>query len=141
MEFNVEKTAKLKWKMTKLKGRKYEFIIGIDLMNCFNTVMDLVEGQISFNNKKTNFIMNPYKEVKVFALEATNFDWNRIQLDHLNKEEYDAIVKVLNNFKGLFFKEGDQLTSTMEIQHEIRTVTDEQINSKLYRYPHNTKWK
>lgn len=85
--------------------------------------------------------MNPYKEVKVFALEATNFDWNRIQLDHLNKEEYDAIVKVLNNFKGLFFKEGDQLTSTMEIQHEIRTVTDEQINSKLYRYPHNTKWK
>lgn len=135
LEFNVEKNAKIKWKMTKLKGRKYEFIIGIDLMNCFNTVMDLVEGQISFNNKKTSFIINPYKKVKVCALEAANFDWNRIQLDHLNKEEYDAIVKVLNNFKGLFFKEGDQLTSTMKIQHEIRTVTNEQINSKLYRYP------
>ena len=69
--------------------------------------------------------MNPYKRVNICALEAADFDWNRIQLNHLNKEEYDAIVKVLNNFKGLFFKEGDQLTSTMEIQHKIRTVTDQ----------------
>ena len=35
----------------------------------------------------------------------------------------------------LFFKEGDVLTSTMKFQHKIRTISNEQINTKLYRCP------
>lgn len=134
-EFNVEENARVRWKVTQLKGRRYSFIIGIDLMNCFNTVINLVDGHIKFNNNITHFIVNPYKNLQICTLEGSDFDWNRIQLDHLNTEEYREIKKILNKFRQLFFKEGDILTSTTNIKHEIRTTTEEQINSKLYRYP------
>lgn len=134
-EFNLPAYTKINWKMTELKGRKYNFIIGIDLLNCFNTMINLIDGYISFNQRITKFILNPYNNLEVCTLEGIEFEWNRIQLDHLNTEEYSETIKILKRFEKLFFREGDQLTSTMNVQHEIRTVTDEQINAKLYRYP------
>lgn len=38
-------------------------------------------------------------------------------------------------FQGLIYKEVDQLTNTDCITHEIITVTDQQINSRLHRLP------
>lgn len=121
--------------MTDLKGRQYTFIIGIDLLNCFKTMINLDDGYISINDRITNFLINPYKNLEICTLEAKEVDWNRFSLDHLNDEECKEIKVILKRFKKLFFKEGDQLTSTPSIQHEIKTVTDQQINAKLYRYP------
>lgn len=42
----------------------------------------------------------------------------------------------MKTFENLLFKEGEILTSTTEIQHEIRITTEEQINSKLYMEKH-----
>lgn len=137
-EFNLPHYAKIRWKVAELKGRRYKFIIGIDLLNCFKTMVNLEDGYISFNDKVTKFLINPYNNLEICALEAIEFSrelQNRIQLEHLNEEEKREILKTLNRFQKLFFKEGDRLTSTMKIQHEIRTTTEEQINSKLYRYP------
>ncbi len=87
------------------------------------------------NQRITQFRSNPYLNLDICTLEAKEFDWDRIQLSHLNVEEKEGVKKVLKRFKSLFFKEGDQLTNTTAILHEIKTTTDRQINSKLYRYP------
>lgn len=134
-EFNLPFHVKIRWKVTEFRERKYSFIIGIDLLNCFNTIINLIDGYITINESICRFITNPYKNIECCTLEGTTFDWNRIQLNHLNGEEHKEITKILRRFKSLFFQEGDKLTSTMRIHHEIRTTTDEQINAKLYRYP------
>ena len=87
-EFNTEEQAKIRRTVTELRGRRYKFIIGIDLLNCFKTMINLVDGYISFNDKITNFILNPYKNLQICTLEGLDFDLSRIQLDHLNTEEY-----------------------------------------------------
>lgn len=135
MEFNLPNYTKIKWKMQELKGRKYNFIIGVDLLNHFNTMINLIDGHITFNNKITKFLINPYKDLEICSLEKLEVDLDRIQLNHLNAEEHLEVTRILRRFDKIFFKEGDQLTSTMTIKHEIRTTTNEQINSKLYRYP------
>lgn len=45
------------------------------------------------------------------------------------------ITKLLHSFKDLFYKEGDKLSATHEIKHEIITSTDRAVYSKIYRYP------
>lgn len=134
-EFNLPINSKVRWKLTELKGRKYSFIIGSDLMNGFYTIINLIDGYISFNSKISRFLVNPYRDIEICTLEGSEFEWDRIQLDHLNTEEHREITNILKRFKNLFFKEGDQLTSTTDIKHAIKTTTNEQINSKLYRYP------
>lgn len=110
-EFNIPHYAKVRWKVAELKGRRYKFIIGIDLLNCFKTMVNLEDGYISFNDKVTNFLINPYNNLEICALEAIEFSrelQNRIQLEHLNEEEKREILKTLNRFQKLFFKEGDR---------------------------------
>ena len=118
-----------------IEGRNYSFIIGVDLLNCSETIINLVDGCIMLNQRITQFRSNPYLNLDICTLEAKEFDWDRIQLSHLNVEEKEGVKKVLKRFKSLFFKAGDQLTNTTAILHEIKTTTDRQINSKLYRYP------
>lgn len=45
------------------------------------------------------------------------------------------IKQLLHNFKDLFFKEGDTLSATTEIRHNITTTIDKPLYSKIYRYP------
>lgn len=72
---------------------------------------------------------------EIHTLEYADDNIKHLKLNHLNPEEYQEIEKIIRKFKSLFFKEGDKLTSTPEILHEITTTTDQQINAKLYRYP------
>lgn len=41
----------------------------------------------------------------------------------------------MKKFEHLFFIEENILTITHAIQYEIKTTTDQQTNSELYRYP------
>ena len=43
--------------------------------------------------------------------------------------------ELLGNYRNLFFKEGDRLSHTTEIEHEIITSNENPIFSKIYRYP------
>ncbi|GBP03435.1 Retrovirus-related Pol polyprotein from transposon 297 [Eumeta japonica] len=134
-EFNLPKNARVRWKAAPLTGRKYEFIIGIDILTFLNAHINVEDRKIILNQKESTFINNPHNFGQIYALETTDFNLDRLKIDHLNEEEYTEVRKILNRFNKLFFKEGDKLTSTMNIHHEIRTTTDGQINSKLYRYP------
>lgn len=61
---------------------------------------------------------------------------NQLDLNDLNVEERDTILVTLNKYKKLFFREGDKLTFTTKIEHNIPTSVDGPIYSKIYRYPH-----
>lgn len=53
----------------------------------------------------------------------------------MNNEEKQSLNTLLKEYEELFYKEGDKLTSTHEIQHEIVTTTNNPIYSKIYTYP------
>lgn len=135
-EFQLPPGATIRWKARNLKNRKYDFIIGIDLLDKLSTIIDIEAKTISLNRQIIPFVNNPYPIEQICALEPIESDYlDRLKLDHLNSEEYREIVNLVAQFESTFFKEGDKLTSTPSILHEIKTTTDNQINSKLYRYP------
>lgn len=134
-QFNLPSNARIRWKITPLTQRTYDFIIGIDILNYLNAIINIEDKKIILNQKENLFLNNPYKFNEICTLEAVGNKINGIQLNHLNAEEYKEVIKILKKYEKLLFKEGDQLTNATEVQHEIRTITDQQINSKLYRYP------
>lgn len=131
-QFNLPNNARIRWKITPLKGRTYDFIIGIDILNFLNAQINIEKGQITLNGKISYFINNPYKFNQIYMLETGDPKFERLQLNHLNNEERSEIIKLLNRYNKLLFREGDLLTNTTEIQHEIKTITQQQIYSKLY---------
>ena len=60
---------------------------------------------------------------------------NALRLEHLNEEEKDLIIEVCLKFADIFYLEGDMLTFTNEIKHEINTGESKPIYTKSYRYP------
>lgn len=133
-EFNLPEKARVRWKIAKFDGRNYDFIIGTDILTYLNAFINMEEKTLTLNKENRNTI-NPYNINEICTLETTGDGIEGIKLDHLNLEEHKEVMKILKRFKTLFFKEGDRLTSITTVQHEIRTTTNEQINSKLYRYP------
>lgn len=135
-QMNAPQGALIRWKVKNLPNRKYQFIIGNDLLNKLNSIIDLEEGSITFNENKIKLLNNPYLANEICTLEPVdNIIMNHLDLEHLNQEEYREIENLVKRFSKIFFKEGDKLTSTPEIKHEIVTTTNQQINAKLYRYP------
>lgn len=126
----------IRWKAQRLNKRNYEFIIGIDLLTNLDALIDLEAETIRLNNQVIKFASNPYSANQICTLEKVEKNYlDHLHLNHLNEEEYNGITKIIRKFENIFFKEGDILTSTPKIKHEIVTTTDRQINSKLYRYP------
>ncbi|XP_037906165.1 uncharacterized protein DDB_G0289975-like [Hermetia illucens] len=135
-ELKLPKGALIRWKAQRLNKRNYEFIIGIDLLTNLDALIDLEAETIRLNNQVIKFASNPYSANQICTLEKVEKNYlDHLHLNHLNEEEYNGITKIIRRFENIFFKEGDILTSTRKIKHEIVTTTDRQINSKLYRYP------
>lgn len=61
---------------------------------------------------------------------------DQLRIDHLNLEEKEALLKVVERFTDIFYKEHADLTFTNIIKHKIRTINDIPIQSKTYRYPY-----
>lgn len=60
---------------------------------------------------------------------------NLLRVDHLNSEEKFSLISLCHEFNDSFYIEGDNLTCTDVITHEIPTTSSIPISSKLYRYP------
>ncbi|XP_037906167.1 uncharacterized protein DDB_G0289975-like [Hermetia illucens] len=135
-ELKLPKGALIRWKAQRLNKRNYEFIIGINLLTNLDALIDLEAETIRLNNQVIKFASNPYSANQICTLEKVEKNYlDHLHLNHFNEEEYNGITKIIRRFENIFFKEGDILTSTRKIKHEIVTTTDRQINSKLYRYP------
>ena len=62
-----------------------------------------------------------------------------LKLDHLNKEERENILKLIEKHSDRFQLDGDELLSSNVTKHRILTVDDHPVNTKKYRLPHNLR--
>ena len=62
-----------------------------------------------------------------------------LRLEHLNGEERQSIIDLCHKFEDIFFLEGDNLTCTNLIQHDINTGDAAPIFVKNYRHPHKLR--
>lgn len=130
--------ADMIWKLTKFHGKCFDAIIGQNLLKPLGAVIDMENEILIINNSEIKFLNSPpYKFDETHQLEITDIDGTNFKnlSKSLNFEEKNHLNVLLKSYKDLFFKEGDQLTSTSEIQHQIVTTTDKPIYSKIYRYP------
>lgn len=58
-----------------------------------------------------------------------------LRIQHLNEEEEEAIRELCDEYKDIFYLEGDKLTFTNKIKHEINTGDSQPIHSRSYHYP------
>lgn len=126
------------WKVIDLSNRTYDGIIGQNVLNKLKAKINLEKKYIEINKNKIKFIDSdyPYEIEKVFSIEPIEDPiLEKFNLSHLNEEEKYEIKKIIMEYQDLFFKENDKLTATNEVQHEIITTTDQQINAKTYRFP------
>ena len=62
-----------------------------------------------------------------------------LDLKHLNDEEKSSLVPCLSKFQHIFHLEGENLTCTDTITHDILTSENNPIRVKNYRYPEKLK--
>lgn len=131
-EFNI--TGTLSWKVINFSSKNYSAIIGQNFLIALKAKIDVESKFINILGNNIPFISyNPYNSWEICSLEYS--DIQKLNLEHLNSEENHMISKLLRNFKELFYKEGDKLSTTSVIKHEIKTTTDRPLYSKIYRYP------
>lgn len=131
-EFKQEINARIRWVQMNLE-KPYGFLLGMDWIDKNVRLIDIHNEEIVLNNKERIPFLNKKIVDEVNMLEESHFE--NIKLDHLNEEEKQGVTQLMYKYKNLFYKDGDKLTNTTSIVHEIKTITNEQINSKLYRYP------
>lgn len=134
-EFNIPGT--LSWKVIDISNRYYDAIIGQNFLIPLKAKIDLENKFLDIFGKKILFEeQSPYHINTIQTIEDTGFSKiNQLNLNHLNRDENYKLGKLLEDFKDLFYKDGDKLTATHEVQHEIPTSIDKPLYSKIYRYP------
>lgn len=136
IEFNED--AYMIWKLTKFKNKSFDAILGQNLLRPLGAIIDMKKEVLIINKNEINFLSKcPYKENEINQLEHVEINETVEEnlVKGLNSEEKNLLNKLLKSYKNLFFKEGEQLTSTSKITHEIITTTQKPIYSKIYRYP------
>lgn len=133
-EFNYDPEGAVRWYKRDLGDKPYDILIGMDLLSKIIKTLDFDNKYLILNNG-TKIDIYSTKNETAFDCFEINSNEKGIDLSHLNEEERKSMQSLLDQFQNLIFSEGDQLTNTDSITHEIRTTTEQQINAKLYRLP------
>lgn len=83
------------------------------------------------NNNNNNF-----NNLNHFNVDKIKFDLSKVRTDHMNNEERNAILKLIKEYSDIFHIEGNKLTFTSKIKHNIRTTDEIPVYTKSYRYPY-----
>ena len=83
--------------------------------------------------------MNTIDESETVRIDRTQEVKRNLRTEHLNSEERDKITRLCQSFSDIFYLEGDKLTFTNQVKHEINTGDAKPIFTKSYRYPHAHK--
>lgn len=89
--------------------------------------------------------LEKFEESNVFSvdnspnkcIDQSRFDnvLKNLRLEHLNQEESKLIQDLCISYSDIFFLEGDKLSFTSAIKHEINIGDNKPIFTKSYRYP------
>lgn len=86
-------------------------------------------------NEEERFVeINPHIELENFLFDVLQKK-SELRTDHLDKKTVEELRGLLRPFKDVFFDENSHLSFTHEIKHEIKTVNEIPVYTKLYRYP------
>ena len=74
---------------------------------------------------------------RILCVEEARIDQikSMLRLDHLNVEEYQSIMRSIENNKDRFHVPGDPLEGTNVLKHRIELTSNTPINVKQYRLP------
>ena len=135
LEFRTPGT--ISWNIFNLDGRDYDAILGLNILIPFRINVNLGQKYIEINKERIEFDNNncPIDPNTIYSLEPVDQLLDHVNLGELNQEEIFGVNKLLKEYKDLFYMEGDDLTFTHEITHEIVTTTNNPVYSKIYRYP------
>lgn len=127
--------------VTVREGEAYCPIINNTTENKRLTLKPLeLETLNNYNIFQTNtFTKNQENKINLNMINHKNekprLDLSKIRVDHMNSEEKNAIIRLVEEYSDIFYVEGDNLTFTNQIKHVIRTTDDIPVYSKNYRYP------
>lgn len=110
------------------------------------------EKQIS-HLKLTDLDYEIYNEVEMNKINSTDLTQKKennlerferlkqeLRVEQLNKEEQESVYNICAEYTDIFYLEGDKLTSTSSIMHEIKTPIDHApIYQRQYRLPHSQR--
>lgn len=101
-------------------------ILGMDLLNKLGATIHCNKELIEIGN--------------IQSLNITRQDEISIPTQHLTSEEGNELVTLCNKYKDIFRKQGQYLSCTNTVQHEIPTNADQApINQRPYRLPEAQK--
>lgn len=111
--------------------------------DAYATILNTTEK--SYGLKQIELYLEPlpiYSQILHFETAKSNVKSERknkisetIRTAHLNDREISSLLKVCTEFDDVFCLDGDKLSSTSVVQHEINTGDSAPIVSKTYRYP------
>lgn len=104
---------------------------------------------IPFDNEN-EIEVNFHQQIKVQPITSVAFDEPEyysshldftkiIRTEHLNVEEKFKIISLCKQYKDIFYNENSKLTFSNAIKHKIRTVDDEPVFCRPFRYPYHLK--
>lgn len=136
-EFGCQGT--LQWKIINFSNKNFSGIIGQNFLQPLKTKIDYEQRCVEILNNKLYFEEYNYPEYvynicSIQQIENRNIR-DSIDFSHMNTKECQATLRLLTEFRDLFFKEGDILSCTNVVNHKIITTTDRPLYSKIYRYP------
>ena len=108
----------------------------------FVTIMNNTERSVRLLSNKT--VLEPFNENESFIYyqRSNSYDSSRLErlnkelrLSHLNTEEERSILEICKKFSHVFHLDGDNLSHTTTIEHEIPVSSQTPIFTKSYRYP------
>lgn len=116
-------------------SNEFDMLIGNDILHLINAKIDYKSKTLKTYDCEIPILFNRRKShVNLSNLESLDFS-QVIKADYLNESEKSSIFRLCNNYRDIFYKEGDKLTFHSDIKHAIKTKDDLPIYTKSYRYP------
>jgi len=72
--------------------------------------------------------------IEVADNENRRIPFDKIRTEHLNREELEELQRICKKYPKVFHKEGDHLSFTNAVKHQIRTDDDIPVYARPYRY-------
>lgn len=108
----------------------------VNIVNSTENSLELKTSDIQFES------LDDYQMINFTAASSNKrLDLLEEQIDtsHMNLEERESILHICREFNDLFHLEGDQLTHTDIVKHEIPLISDKPVFVKPYRLPESQK--
>lgn len=101
--------------------------------------MSLPEEELNLDYDRDCDVVDQKKFRKLKGYERTCRLFELVKINHLNDILHNEVEDIIEQYKDIFYLEGDDLTCTKMAIHDIETTTNIPINKRQYRFPEATK--